>query len=225
MNGCFYYNKDTHSLKPAEFSSDEQFFGFCVLKDYEVIYREELPRFRKEPKIYALPDSDTPKRTYKGLCRFGLLKEKEPRHIDRERKKEFNIYNKSVTLLPTEEAAAEYTALHTDMTYYRTYFIRMAGQEAAIPDGYSLIGYDAVFPPACDGAFSLVYDCFFICKRYGCDAEGCEFCEEFGKLNESGLFDCSEDAFEFMKHYLSLGRTDNAACLIYEIYEKSGEKV
>ena len=218
INGCFYYKRTEHTLSVREFSPDEQFFGFCILKDFDAIYREELPRFRKEPEIYALPHSSTPKKTYLGLCRFGLLKEKEPKHIDKERKKHFNIYNKSVTLLSSEEDALEYMAFNTSKTYYKPYFIRMHGHECTIPEGYNLLGYDVVFPPACDGAFSLIYDCFFICKRYGCDENGKEFTEDFNRLNENGLFGNSTDAFEFMKHYLSFGKTDNASCYIYEIY-------
>lgn len=223
MKGCFFYDKDTHTLRSADYKADEQFFGFCVLKDYGVIYKEELPRFRRGPEIYALPKGDTPKKVYSGLCRFGLLKEKEPKGVDKERKRDFAIYNKSVTLLPSEEDALEYISLHTDKSYYRPYFTRMHGRDDSVPCGYVFKGFDVVYPPACDGAFSLIYDCFFICKRYGCDFEGKELLSEFERLNSDGLFSTAEDAFEFMKHYLSLGRLQNSYCYIYEVYGKAEE--
>lgn len=220
MTGCFYYNKNEHTLSEAEFAPDEQFFGFCILKDFELLYKEDHHRFRKEPKVYALPDSPEPVKMYNGLSRFGLLKEKDPKNTDRDEKKRFAIYNKSIALLPNEEDAETYKDLHTSKKCYSTHFIRMLGCSEQIPEQYSFIGYDVVYPPACDGAFSLIFDCFFICKRYGCDSDGVEFLSEFEKLNKNGLFDTSDDAFDFMQHYLSFGWIKNAYCYIYEIYEK-----
>ena len=46
---------------------------FVTVKKYDVLYAEELPRFRKQPlKIYALPYDDQPDKIYNGTGRMGL---------------------------------------------------------------------------------------------------------------------------------------------------------
>ena len=46
---------------------------FVTAKKYDVLYTEELPRFRKQSlKIYALPYDDQPTKTYNGTGRMGL---------------------------------------------------------------------------------------------------------------------------------------------------------
>ena len=46
---------------------------FVTVKKYDVLYAEELPRFRKHPlKIYALPYDEQPDKTYNGTGRMGL---------------------------------------------------------------------------------------------------------------------------------------------------------
>ena len=46
---------------------------FVTVKKYDVLYTEELPRFRKQSlKIYALPYDDQPTKTYNGTGRMGL---------------------------------------------------------------------------------------------------------------------------------------------------------
>ena len=61
---------------------------FVTVKKYDVLYSEELSRFRKQPlNIYALPFAEKPSMAYNGTGRMGLdLCDKHRKKITDEQK-------------------------------------------------------------------------------------------------------------------------------------------
>ena len=59
-----------------------------------------------------------------------------------------------------------------------------------------------------------------ICRWHGCDEEGTLFLEDFNKLNENGLFDHWQDAYDYLVKYLSEDWTERGTFGIYEVYRK-----
>ena len=154
---------------------------FSTEKKYSVLYREELPRFQKQPlNMYALPYSDEPVKIYNGLGRMGL--------------DETGSLNPSVKELSTddieclmldEKSALVFLSSCNNADEYELVWSKISGSNENIPDGYKFIGYDISYPPYCDGAFSIICDCLFICRWHGCDIEGTLFLDDFNKLNEN----------------------------------------
>ena len=68
----FIQEKIAYPYKPA---------GYCILTKYETLYRQELPRFRKDPlRIYALPYEDSPVQVYRGIGCEGTGGKYLPKH-------------------------------------------------------------------------------------------------------------------------------------------------
>ncbi len=189
-------------LSPDEYPWPYVLSQFCIVKKYDVLYREALPRFEKHRNTpYALLGKEKGMRIYKGIDREPL--EYTP--------DDFHEY--------IQESAIRYSdAIHKQDA--DLLFVRVVGCDAKIPDGFALLGYDTAWVfghGACDG-FSAICDCMFLCRWHGCDAEGTEFVSEFQKLNENGLFDCAEDAEAYLMHYLAQDWAELDEYCIYEIY-------
>ena len=119
---------------------------------------------------------------------------------------------------PPQKAIAFYDSIHNQDT--ELLFIRAAGCNDPIPDGFTLLGYDAAWVfgyGLCDG-FSAICDCMFLCRWHGCDAEGTEFLSEFRKLNNNGLFNSEKEAAEYLIHYLNQDWAERDAYCVYEVY-------
>ena len=190
--------------------SPEEYQGFvsaqfCIVKKYELLYKEELKRFDKYLSTpYALPAHGKASRIYRGIDRDPL--EYTPTN--------FHEYNHETAVQYFNSLSAQDAEL---------IFIRSAGCHDAIPDNFTLLGYDAAWVfgfGACDG-FSAICDCMFLCRWHGCDHDGTEFASEFQKLNQSGLFDNYTDAVNYLKHYLSQDWAELGEYCIYEIYGKT----
>ena len=201
--------------------------GFSILKKYEVLYKEELKRFRKNPlKVYALPYEKTPTILYRGLDREGDRRIK--RKLNESQKKILdNIFDtmmeepeKIIQTICLEEEAELYLSCHKDEEDFEIIWFRIVGSNEAIPKGYKFLGYDITEEPDEKGAFSMINDCMFICRWHGCDEEGKLFAEDFSKLNENGLFNTVEDAYNYLMKYAMETWTETGAYGIFEIYSK-----
>lgn len=175
---------------------------FCIVKKYETLYKDALPRFEKhENTPYALPAKEKMMRVYKGIDREPLEYTPDDFHEH------------------APENAIEFFASISKQDV-ELLFIRVAGCDDKIPDGFTLLGYDAAWVfghGICDG-FSAICDCMFLCRWHGCDNEGTEFLSEFQKLNRNGLFNSAEETDEYLIHYLSQDWAEQGEYCIYEIY-------
>lgn len=189
-------------LTTNEYQEPFVFSQFVIVKKYETLYKDELPRFEKhENTPYALPAKGKSIMVYKGLDREPL--EYTP--------DDFHEYS--------PENAVQFFASCVDQDA-ELLFVRVAGCEDKIPDGLTLLGYDAAWIfgyGICDG-FSAICDCMFLCRWHGCDNEGTEFLSEFKKLNKNGLFDTAEETDEYLIHYLSQDWAEQGEYCIYEVY-------
>lgn len=205
---------------------------FCVLRKYEPIYAENLPRFSCPKQIYALPFKEKPFKVYLGTDREGedeysrgirsdltdgeraLLK--RMRRM-REQDGEFYLFLSSEAdaelFRGMLEAAEEYELIHA----------RCAGSDEPYPEDYEFLGYDVSYPVDCGGAFSIICDCMFICRWHGCDDEGTLFQEDFDKLNENGLFSSFDDAYAYMVKYLNEDWSERGDYSIFEIRGKAAK--
>lgn len=227
MNTILYKCYNTGEIEEEPYRKEGQ---FSVVKKYELLYKEALPRFIKNgnSNIYALPFSEAPKKVYKGLDRIGLdenelyskndcLNEKQ-RAILKQISNNY-YYFCGIVFSREEEAEALLSCLRTAEDY-ELIWTRISGSEEEIPDGYRFAGYDIAYPPSVNGGFSIICDCMFICKWHGCDGEGTLFSEDFNKLNENGLFDSRGDAYSYMVKYLNEDWSERGEYGIYEVYLK-----
>jgi len=175
---------------------------FCIVKNYETLYKDALPRFEKHKNTpYALPAKEKTMRTYKGIDRSPLQYTPD----------DFHEYS-------PEGAIQFFNSISNQEA--ELLFIRVAGCEDRIPNGLTLLGYDAAWifgHGTCDG-FSAICDCMFLCRWHGCDNEGTEFLSEFRKLNNNGLFNSADETDEYLIHYLSQDWAETGEFCIYEIY-------
>ena len=200
---------------------------FVTAKKYDVLYEEELPRFRKQPlKLYALPYGDRPVKSYQGTDRMGLdLRNKQrwwlnsaQKQLSKQFLEDFSFADK---LMQAEDSALQFISLFKESDDYELIWVRNSGSEHKIPAGYRLIGYDISYPCDYSGSFSIINDCMFICRWHGCDIEGTLFWPEFQKLNDNGLFDDWQSAYDYMVKYLSQDWTERGEYCIFEIYKKA----
>ena len=185
--------------------------GFCIVENYDSAYRR-LQEYRKSnPEI------------------FGALNENAPR------KRYLGIGNKSTpddalgyswqidSILPqTENEALEIMEAFYSNDDCELVWIRVHGAVADIPEKYQFYGYDITYTPEIDGAYSIVSDAgvsggFF--HRHGEIKTG--FLGYFNKLNENGLFDEFDTAFEYMKFYLGIGTSERGTFCFCEIYRRA----
>lgn len=179
---------------------------FCIVKKYETLYNDALPRFEKhENTPYALPAKG------KMMCLYNGI-DREPLEYTPD---DFHEHS-------TENAIRYFASISKQDA--ELIFIRIAGCDDRVPDGFTLLGYDAAWVfgyGICDG-FSAICDCMFLCRWHGCDNEGTEFLPEFHRLNKNGLFNSAEETEEYLIHYLSQDWAEQGEYCIYEIYGQLG---
>lgn len=199
---------------------------FCTVKKYNILYNEELPRFRKKPlNIYALPFFDTPQKIYNGTGRMGLdLPDRLKKKLTKQEKQIVDSIIKDFTyadeLMLSEDSAWQYINLFKDAEKYELIWIQNSKMEACIPQGYKFIGYDISYPCDYSGGFSIICDCMFICRWHGCDEAGTLFLSDFNRLNDNGLFDKWQDAYNYMVKYLNEDWTERGEYCILKVYQK-----
>lgn len=199
---------------------------FVTVKKYDVLYSEELSRFRKQPlNIYALPFAEKPSMAYNGTGRMGLdLCDKHREKITDEQKqlaeKFLEDFNFADELMNKESTALKFISLFEKSDDYELIWVRNSGTKCDVPDGYGFIGYDISYPCDYSGSFSIICDCMFICRWHGCDKEGTLFLPEFKKLNANGLFNDWQSAYDYMVKYLNEDWTERGEYCILEIYKK-----
>lgn len=199
---------------------------FSTVKKYELLYKEELKRFKKSPKVYALPNEKKPSKIYNGLDRKGLfVLDKLKRTLSKEQRDIIiQVQNDPIlsaeTVMRCEKDAKMFLSCFADEIDYELLWSRISGSIETIPEGYGFIGYDITYEPDDDGAFSMINDCMFICRWHGCDEEGRLFANDFEKLNSNGLFDTYEDTYNYMIKYLKEDWTETGIYGIFEIYMK-----
>ena len=200
---------------------------FSTVKKYDFLYQEELPHFLKMPlHIYGLPYSDKPEKMYLGLGRMGLTTPPDKLKLvptDKQKEliskiKETSSYEEELMIDETD--ANMYLGLFQDGNNHELIWSRISGSTEIIPIGYRFLGYDVSYPPYCDGAYSIICDCMFICKWHGCDEEGKLFAEDFEKLNDNGLFPDWQSAYHYMVKCLNEDWTERGEYGIFEIYSR-----
>jgi len=216
---------DVEPFNETRVISEEQYegkAGFSILKKYNVLYKEELKRFKKNPlKVYALPYDKTPTRLYCGLDRTGNRLIKRKLNEAQNAIFEAIIENwSSEIIICSEEEAKLYLSCHKNEEDFEIIWFRIAGSNETIPNGYKFLGYDITEEPDEQGAFSIINDCMFICRWHGCDEEGELFKEDFSKLNENGLFVTIEDAYNYLTKYAMETWTETGVYGIFEVYSK-----
>ena len=178
---------------------------FVTAKKYEILYAEELRRFKKQPRgIYALPFDALPSKIYNGTGRMGLdLGNKERKNLTDLQKqlyeKFFDDFNFADELMQTEDTALQFLSLFEESDQYELIWVRNTGTKCAPPDGYDFIGYDISYP---------------------CDYSGIRFMPAFHKLNANGLFDDWQSAHDYMVKYLNEDWTERGTYCIFEIFKK-----
>ena len=201
--------------------------GFSIVKKYPVVYAENLPRFKGVPQAYGHPFAEKPERLYLGPDREGMGA--YVRNIRRKRTKEENerlaglqTFDEEGSCVITNEGDALFLrGLSLDSDDYEIIHTKVAGSEDGCPDDYRFLGYDICYKVDCEGGFSIVGDCMFICRWHGCDEEGTLFLEDYEKLNENGLFDSWDDAYRYMVKYLSQDWSERGDYAIYEVRGKN----
>ena len=199
---------------------------FVTVKKYDVLYTEELPRFRKQPlNVYALPYNDKPFHIYNGTGRMGLdLGNKQRKKLTNVQKqlaeKFFKDPDFADELMQTESTALQFISLFEKSDDYELIWVRNSGTNRNAPEGFDFIGYDISYPCDYSGSFSIICDSLFICRWHGCDKEGALFLPEFMKLNVNGLFNDWQSAYDYMVKYLSESWTERGEYCIFEIFKK-----
>lgn len=171
---------------------------FLIVYQYEYLYNKEKLRFGKETP-YGLPGENKKVKIYNGIDR-------EPFDYELE---EMNECSK--------EKMSDYLSNLTEKDDLEVIYIKMADYNDSISSGLTFLGFDVGYPIDGDG-FSAINDCMFICRWHGCDLEGTEFSKEFLQLNENGLFNCKEDAINYLFHYLEQEWAEIGDFCILEIY-------
>ncbi len=197
---------------------------FATVKKYDVLYKEELPRFQKASlDIYGLPFADVPKKTYCGPGRMGLDLTDNHKLLLSSAQKDLidqiqNDYYFADTLMLNESTALQYINLYENADDYELIWLRSIGSKTQIPTEYKFVGYDISCPADYQGAFSIICDCMFNCRWHGCDEQGTLFATDYDKLNENGLFDEWQDAYNYMVKYLNEEWTERGVYDIFEVY-------
>lgn len=196
---------------------------FCVLRRYEPIYTENLPRFSCPRQIYALPFGKKPFKVYLGTDREGAseyslgirsdLTDGERALLERMHEQSGEL----CALLRSEADAELFHGMLEAADEYELIHARCAGSDEPYPEDYEFLGYDVSYPVDCGGAFSIICDCMFICRWHGCDDEGTLFSEDFDKLNEHGLFSSFDDAYAYMVKYLNEDWSERGDYSIFEV--------
>lgn len=202
--------------------------GYCILKKYEILYREELPRFGKNPlRVYALPYEDSPVQAYRGIGCQGTG-EFLPMHkqvlLSKEDRKLFKTYQEyrieDYSLFDHQKDALRYQSFLKNKDDYIVAWVRIHGCETKPPEQYELLGYDISYPPEMQGSFSCICDCMFICQWHGCDPEGTLFLAHFNLLNQNGLFDTADVALDYLAAYIEPEWSERGEFCICEIFGK-----
>ena len=200
---------------------------FCVARKYELIYKENLPRFSCPRQIYALPFGEKPFKVYLGTdrdCASEYSRDIREDLTDGEKALLKRIREQSGELcyfLRSEDEAEMFRGMLEAADEYELIHARSAGSDEPCPEGYELLGYDVSYAVDCGGAFSIICDCMFICRWHGCDDEGTLFHEDFDKLNENGLFSSFDDAYAYMVKYLNEDWSERGNYSIFEVRGKN----
>lgn len=199
---------------------------FAVVKKYELLYTEALPRFQKLPSnIYGLPYHSKPQQIYNGTDRTepGLAYKLRNDLTGEERVLADKLIDDCFFAnewMQIESSALKFMSLLKESENYELIWLRNSGLRDPIPNGYEFIGYDISYPCDYDGSFSIICDCMFICRWHGCDKEGTLFTSDFHKLNANGLFNTWQDAYVYMEKYLNEDWTERGEYCILEVYQK-----
>lgn len=223
MKRVFYECENTGTIIEKK---DSDHARFSTVKKYSILCRDELSHVQSGFRdVYGFPFPEKNKRVYLGTDRDGLTQYDQYKNeltaaemaLVEKMKKDGLVAERMMT---DEASAKVFLNLFAYANEYELIWTRISGSRKEIPEGYRFIGHDISFCPECWGAFSIICDCMFICRWHGCDEEGTLFLEDFNKLNENGLFDYWQDAYDYMVKYLKEDWTERGTFGIYEVFRK-----
>lgn len=199
---------------------------FVTAQKYDVLYKKALPRFANAPRVYGLPCYEEPLHVYLGTDRDGLdfcdrLKTELSYEQTEIALKLYEDFSYGYELMTGEETALQFLSSFEEAENYELIWVRNHGCTDAVPVGYELLGYDVSYLPDYGGSFSMICDAMFICRHHGCDPEGTLFADDFAKLNEKGLFDTWQEAYDYMVKYLTDAWTEWDEYFILQIWGRT----
>jgi hypothetical protein len=197
--------------------------GFLVVKRFAALYAE----FARDPEFdmpfYALPLFGAgPERLavrYRGLDRDALTPQAKGSLAEiRLRELKGETIDGTEDFLATREQALDVLGWADEETpdVYEIIWTRIAGNEAAPPDGFTCLGFEPTYFTG--DHFSAVCDCMCFPRWHGTDPEGVLFLPHFARLNPNGLFDDAAHASEFLAHYLSFDWTETGDYQIASVW-------
>ncbi len=230
MQGILYICEKSGVIKEVETTIMSQ---FCTATKYSVLYKKERCEYKKHfPEFYAYPYSRKPKKIYNGIGRQGILVTAAPKSFLGKRQKEFREHIFKTALLERqdwdtppefmlkEDTAKAFLKLYSKSNDYELIWIKQSGTDEPVPAGYKFIGHDISYMPDESGAFSMIGDCLFIPRWHGCDKDGTLFLDDFANLNDNGLFDNWQDAYNYMIKYLNEEWAETGEYAIFEVYSR-----
>lgn len=206
--------------------------GFCIFKKFETHYREDIENrsYEVEPdctKFYGIPITTNPE-IPPGLPRYRGVDRDRVEPISFETWRMFTecerpvLYNKATQFLfeVSEKTGRDdnWTTSMDDILRawelmdnkedYEIIFARKDNNETPTPPCSTLLGWDAA--DFGGDSFSCICDALFLPKWHGSDKEGTLFIKHFDSLNANGLFDSREQAYDYLKYYLSFDWTERS---------------
>ena len=206
--------------------------GYCIFKKFETHYREAIENKTYEVnssciRFYGIPITTNPAippgiPRYRGIDRDAV----EPISFDDWEMFKGSgrpvLYNDATQFLSEVEEQTgrddNWVTLIDDILRawdlmdnkedYEIIFAREDGDETPTHSECRFLGWD----PADLGGdnFSCICDALFLPKWHGTDKDGTLFREYFDSLNANGLFDSREQAYGYLKYYLSFDWTERS---------------
>jgi hypothetical protein len=211
--------------------------GFTILKRYEVLYSQAIAsrRFHREGvagPVYAIPLGEDPEPQgaprYRGLNRDRvhpvfpdysesfiemLGRDQETLEASRAIGEIFERLDPGAEWLRewlprVDDAQHVWERLGRRRHEYEVIFARAYQDTSIVPESAYFLGCDAADPYP--GGFSCISDALFFPVWHGTDPEGVLFAEHFARLNQHGLFDTHDEAFDYLRCYLSFDWTERS---------------
>ncbi len=203
---------------------------FAIVKRYPQLFRAYRAERQKIRPFYGHPYTDRIVKPYCGTDREGFdfysgNNLREPRNASEETLLS-RMRNEGIAdpALKTEADAETAFGMLRRPEDFEILHVRLAGTDDAYPADWEFLGYDVGYTVLCTGAFSIVGDCLFLPTWHGCDDEGTLFSEDYGRLNENGLFSDWDDAYAYLVKYRNEDWSEMGQFSICEVRHKRADR-